>query len=345
MFVVLLAALSAQVINGPLDTSQAGDLDLHGLTDHSLSVSGNYLATLAESGKVVIWGTVGKRRRAYCVSTSVRPTEVTTAYEFSPATSICFDSTTDGRVYICNWEALYSWDWKRKRISGVVKFSEYKHLFGTSPTITRIAASLNGKYLALVDVQGNLYLLSIQAKSLHVYTSGRVIPDGCHYSVAFSPDSTHVVFTDRLNLKMLDLSNLDGKPTVIEQPQQGVDIEQIVFSPSGKMIATADKAGQIKVTDLRSGKHFVLNTGVKVTPCVSFSHDGAVLACGSQDGVLSVYSIQSRRLIARGRSNHSGFTGVGFLRDNRTLFTTGEDEHVSYWTMGEKVLRLVQPEP
>jgi WD40 repeat protein len=79
----------------------------------SLSSSAKFVATLSNRGGVAIWDTLTTKTLA-----SWKPAlfskEVGRTYPGGQATGLCFDSTNDDVIYVCNTDGIFSLDWKTK---------------------------------------------------------------------------------------------------------------------------------------------------------------------------------------------------------------------------------------
>jgi WD40 repeat protein len=104
--------------------------------------------------------------------------------------------------------------------------------------------------------------------------------------------------------------DLDGSALSSPLTSLGGAVSAIALSPDGKVIAIGDAAGEIQVTDGRTGTtRLRLHSAGRALNALAFSPDGALLADGDGDAVLggaitgsvSVWRTADGRLLARAR--------------------------------------------
>ena len=96
-------------------------------------------------------------------------------------------------------------------------------------------------------------------------------------------------------------------------------VTAVVYSPDGKLLATGDGEGQIKLWSAETGQ--VQSTWHEHTGRVTglaFSADGELLASAGEDGNVHIWDVQQRKL--RGSLKPGGrVAGIAFHPDRRTL--------------------------
>lgn len=111
-------------------------------------------------------------------------------------------------------------------------------------------------------------------------------------------------------------------------------VNDVVFSPDGRTLASAGADGRIILWDTRARRAFpgpLVRQPTQVSS-LDFSPDGRLLASGSVEGTVTIWDVQKRVASASARVHHSeGETLVAFSPDGRQLASAGADEAVCVW--------------
>jgi hypothetical protein len=106
-------------------------------------------------------------------------------------------------------------------------------------------------------------------------------------------------------------------------------VNTVVFSPSGRLLASSGNDGTIRLWDLRRrrqfgrsmhvhGEHGDSPPYVAYVKGLTFSPDGRMLASGSDDRTVRLWDVHTHKQVGRVRG-HSEFFGVAFSPDGRLL--------------------------
>jgi len=98
------------------------------------------------------------------------------------------------------------------------------------------------------------------------------------------------------------------------------------FNPAGgPMVAATGQGGAVYLYDVtNSKKNDKLQTSSKCCSCLSWSHDGSLIAVGGMDGVATVFTVADKKrsqIPAHGKA----IRAVRFSGDGRLLITAGDD--------------------
>ena len=328
--------------------AKAVDAKIEGNSQYALSSSGKFIATLSESGVIVIWNTESRKRIVECWPL-ILPlhTKKRICYNFSDATGLCFHSCRDDILFFCNHEAIYSWEWEKNHPRVIFKFSSksISPPLRLGSVVANMSSSKDGKRLAIIDLCGNIGVCTLLDNAkLEVFPSGRKLPDDWWNFIAFI-SSSDLVYNDGCWLKKIRLSSTGMKTqeTLFAKSDDRVSMEVMAISSNGKLMASSTSSGEVRLWDLVSKKNHLFCQGHEGSPCLSFSHDGNLLVVGDKVGVLSVYSVKTGTRLCSTEGPETGFSGVGFLPDNTTVFGIGEYSNVRYWRLDNNTkLKIIE---
>lgn len=192
----------------------------------------------------------------------------------------------------------------------------------------------------------NLTVIDLKNKGEpKTFMSGKVLPDLPNSIICafFSPISpTMLYFNDGFDVKSLDLKKPEIKTAI--HANNGDSVASALISPSGKTIVFVTQSGEVRLLRVDSGKEELAWKGRPIELTLGFSHDETLLVVGAYDGEISVYSLANKKKIASVSGPRSGFTGIGFLHDNRTVYAIGEYPNVRYWILGKDNSLKERPE-
>lgn len=157
------------------------------------------------------------------------------------------------------------------------------------------------------------------------------------WDLEFSPDGKSLVtasFADDVRLWEVDSQEMVWSYNGI------TNFLSIAFHPSGDAIAYGNVWGKIGVLDAKTGKSLVELSGPPGTPVgdVNFSPSGKLLAAGSDDNKIYLWSGEDYQSIAT-LEGHEGFVnGVNFSPDETLLISGSHDKTVGIWDIENQKL-------
>lgn len=146
----------------------------------------------------------------------------------------------------------------------------------------------------------------------------------------------------RANLAGVNFQNAAFAQSAFAQTLSSV--LSVTFSPDGKLLATGDVDGLIRLWQVEDGQPLLTLKGHRGWVwAIAFSPDGQILASGSNDFSVQLWNIASGRCIKVLQEHTSGVWSVNFSPDGKTLATGSQDFSVRLWDVAQgKCLKVLQ---
>lgn len=134
-----------------------------------------------------------------------------------------------------------------------------------------------------------------------------------------------------------------------ENPENGVAINEIEFNPNGSQLAIVTQDGYLRVFQYDSME--LLGVGRSYFGgllCVAWSGDGRLIAAGGEDDLVTIWSLEQRRVVARAQGHHSWVSAVAFdwFLDADTCYrfgSVGQDTQLCLWELPEEAMTPSRP--
>ena len=107
-------------------------------------------------------------------------------------------------------------------------------------------------------------------------------------------------------------------------------IEEIAWSPDGTMLAAAGSIG-IHLYDSQSLEEIFFIESLSWLSSLAFAPNGATLASGSRDGIISLWDVESGDFKHKLSGHTGGVLSVAFSPDGRTLASGSYDDTIRLW--------------
>jgi WD40 repeat protein/beta-lactamase regulating signal transducer with metallopeptidase domain len=208
-------------------------------------------------------------------------------------------------------------------------------LEGHEDWVKAITFTPDGKTLVTASHDGSVRLWDVEKRMAVNRLDGHVAPVR---SVAVTPDGKTLFTGGALRiLKVWDLAT--AKETASyqpaqERPEETSIILATVYSPDGKLLATAHENGLIQVRRAASGDVLrTLRGHEEAVTCLVFSKDGKMLISGSSDQTVRLWDVETGKQRAALAGHASWVYALALSPDGKLLATGGYDKTVRLWDM------------
>nr|XP_023013817.1 WD repeat-containing protein 20 [Leptinotarsa decemlineata] len=129
----------------------------------------------------------------------------------------------------------------------------------------------------------------------------------------------------------------------------GAAINELAFSPNGSQLAVVSQDGSLRIFQYDSMEllgHARSYFGGLL--CVAWSSDGKMIAVGGEDDLVTVYSMEQKRVVARAQGHRSWVAAVAFdwfleVESCYRIGSVGHDTQICLWELPED--NLIPPRP
>ncbi len=169
------------------------------------------------------------------------------------------------------------------------------------------------------------------------------------FGLAFSPDGKKLAMSGPLEVTPITVWDLETELQILAFPAGPAEMEEIAFSPDGKLIAGGDRGNMAYLWNASTGELIHRLEGhTDWVISVAFSPDGKYLATGGRyaDGTVRVWNPRSGELVHVLAGQINRIDSVVFSPDSKRLFSA-DDKYVAVWDVdsGRQVYTLEGTDP
>ncbi|MEG3862694.1 eIF2A-related protein [Microcoleus sp. herbarium12] len=111
-------------------------------------------------------------------------------------------------------------------------------------------------------------------------------------------------------------------------------VRSVIFSPDGKLLATGDTDGVVRLWEASSGREILTCKGhTNVVQSVAFSPDGEILASGSYENTIKLWNVKTGECLKVLHGHTESVMSVTFNPDGNILASGSFDRTVRLWNI------------
>ncbi|OUL19378.1 hypothetical protein BV378_33555 [Nostoc sp. RF31YmG] len=144
------------------------------------------------------------------------------------------------------------------------------------------------------------------------------------------------------NLQQLNLANAALDRSVFTDIL--ATIFSVAFSPNGKIIATGDANGEIRLWQIEDGQQILICKGhTGFVRSVAFSPDGQTLASGSVDQTVKLWTVKDGKCIQTLQGHSDRVESIAYSPDGQLLVSGSRDQTLRLWSVNTgQCLKVLQ---
>lgn len=191
-----------------------------------------------------------------------------------------------------------------------------------------IQVSLNGAFCVTGGEKGEVRVWDLNSRIMvsHLKEHYAAVQD-----VAIFGDDLHATSVSKD--KTMLCWDLQTEKRIAAHTQRMGGINSVTLSADQSKLLTAGQEKKISTWDLRetTAVHTMNTPNHAEFHDLRVSNNGAILAGGGTDGVLSVYDAESKTLLAQLPHMGSGILGISFSLDDRQVVVVGQHGNIHVW--------------
>ncbi|MEH1819309.1 MAG: NB-ARC domain-containing protein [Nostoc sp.] len=167
------------------------------------------------------------------------------------------------------------------------------------------------------------------------YTAGNILNLLCHLETDLSGyDFSYLTVWQadmrNMNLHNVNFAHANLAKCVFVETLGG--IHSVAFSPNGKLLATGDSYGELRLYQVSDGKQLLVCTGHRDWLwSVAFSPKENILASSSKDQTIKLWDVNTGQCVTTLQGHSGGIWSVAFSPEGNILASGSEDQTIKLW--------------
>lgn len=214
------------------------------------------------------------------------------------------------------------------------------------PIIHRLHATFKSQKNIEDKLQRILVKFQKESSALSGYGAGNIINLLSQSKINLANyDFSHLTIK-QADLRQVNLAGVNFQNTAFAKSvfaETLSSVWSVAFSPDGKLLATGDVDGLIRLWQVADGQQLLTLKGhTGWVWAVTFSADGNTLASGSNDSSVRLWDIAEGYCIGALHGHTSGVWSVSFSPDGNTLVSSSQDSSIRLWDVShDNCLRVL----
>jgi WD40 repeat protein len=214
------------------------------------------------------------------------------------------------------------------------------------PIIHRLHATFKSQKNIEDKLQRILVKFQKESSALSGYGAGNIINLLSQSKINLANyDFSHLT-VKQADLRQVNLADVNFQNTALAKSVFAETLSSVLsvaFSPDGKLLATGDVDGLIRLWQVADGQQLLTLKGhTGWVWAVTFSADGNTLASGSNDTSVRLWDIAEGYCIGALHGHTSGVWSVSFSPDGNTLVSSSQDSSIRLWDVShDNCLRVL----
>ena len=180
------------------------------------------------------------------------------------------------------------------------------------------------------------------------YGAGNILNLLCHLQIDvngydFSNLKVWQAYLQGMTLQRVNFAHSDLAKSVFTQAFDR--ITAVAFSPDGKLLATSDVIGQVRLWQVADGQQLMTFQGhIDWISSIAFSPNGQLLAVsGSSEATVKLWEVSTGQCVRILQGHNYWISSVAFSPDGQTLASGSEDRTVRLWEVSTgQCVRILQ---